>query len=180
MVLRRHLVLGMIRRGRTVLRMVVRFGRLLRLHRRQQKAQRQRERAKSTVAPARIYKVTHLILWIPMSSCPVRAADEGSQATSTDAAGSDDALGYPGINRDSVPGACVVVAGEHMGRDRQDHGGIRRGHDGIRHRAHGTALHAVVVIGRGRAWIVYRVLSMHCVMIVFAVPGGLGVMVRSV
>jgi beta-lactamase class D len=42
--------------------MVVRFGRLLRQRRRQQKAQRQRERADSTAAPARTYKVTHLIL----------------------------------------------------------------------------------------------------------------------
>jgi len=97
-----------------------------------------------------------------------------------DAAGSDDALGYPGINRDSVPGPCVVVAGEHMGRDREDHSGIRGGHHGVRHRAHGTALHAAVVIGRGRAWIVHPVLSMHCVMIVFAMPGGLDVMVRGV
>ena len=35
-----------------------------------------------------------------MSSCPVRTADEGSQAASMDAAGSDDALGYSGIDRE--------------------------------------------------------------------------------
>ena len=49
-----------------------------------------------------------------MSSCPVRAADENSQAASMDAAGSDDALGYPGVDRNGVAGPRFVVAGEHV------------------------------------------------------------------
>jgi hypothetical protein len=115
-----------------------------------------------------------------MSSCPIRAADEGSQAASMDAAGSDDALGYSGIDRDGVAGPCVVVAGEHVGGDREDHGGIGGRQHGVRHRAHGTALHAAVVIGPGRrARIGHAVLGVHRVMVVFAVPGGLIVMARD-
>lgn len=59
---RRHLVLGVIRRRRAMLRMVVRFGGLLRQRRRQQKTQLQRERAESTATPVTPYQVTHLIL----------------------------------------------------------------------------------------------------------------------
>jgi len=104
-----------------------------------------------------------------MSSYPVRTADERSQAASMDAAGSDDALGYTGIDRDGAAGPCLVLAGEHMGGDREDHSGIGSGHNGVRHRAHGTALHAAVLIGGGRDGIVRSVLSVHRVVIVFAV-----------
>jgi hypothetical protein len=45
-----------------MLRMIVRFGGLLRQRRRQQETQRQRERAATTAAPATPCKVTHLIL----------------------------------------------------------------------------------------------------------------------
>src|SRR5712671_3685460 len=103
-----------------------------------------------------------------MSSCPARAADEGSQAASMDAAGSDDALGYSGIDGNGVAGPRLVVAGEHVGGDSEDHSGIGGGHHGVRHRAHGTALHAAVVIGGGRARIVHPVLSVHRMMVVFA------------
>jgi hypothetical protein len=61
-VVRRHRVVGMIRRRRGMLRMIVRFGGLLRQRRRQQNAQRQREGAETTAAPARTHKVAHLIL----------------------------------------------------------------------------------------------------------------------
>jgi hypothetical protein len=111
-----------------------------------------------------------------MSSFPVRAADERSQAASFDAAGSGDALGYSGVDRDGVAGPCLAVASEHVGGDREDHSGFCGGHHGIRHRAHGTALQAAVVIGSGRAGIGRPVLSMHGVMVVFAVTSGLTVM----
>lgn len=96
------------------------------------------------------------------------------------AAGSDDALGYSGVDRDGVAGPRLVVAGEHVGGDGEDHRGLGGRHHGVRHRAHGTALHAAVVIGGGRARIVHPVLSVHRVMVVFAVTGGLGMMVRDV
>ena len=115
-----------------------------------------------------------------MSSGPVRTADERSQAASMDAAGSDDALGYTGIDRDGAAGPCLVLAGEHMGGDREDHSGIGSGHHGVRHRAHGTALHAAVVIGYGRIRIGHTVLGVHGVMVVFAMAGGLGVTIRNV
>ena len=115
-----------------------------------------------------------------MSSFPVRAADVGSQAASMDAAGSDDAFGYSGVDRDGVAGPRFVVTGEHVGRNREDHGGVGGGHHGACHRAHRTALHAAVVIGGGRGRIVRAVLGVHRVMIVFAVTGGLGMMARDV
>ena len=97
-----------------------------------------------------------------------------------DAAGSDDALGYSGVDRDGVAGPRVVVAGERVGRDREDHSGIGGGHHGVRHRAHRTALHAAVVIGSGRIRIGRPMLSVHRLMVVFAVTGDLLVMVRDV
>jgi len=115
-----------------------------------------------------------------MSSFPVRAADERLQATSFDAAGSDDALGYSGIDRDGVAGPCLAVASEHVGGDREDHSCRCGRHHGIRDRAHGAALQAAVVIGSGRARIGRPVLSMHSVMVVFAVTSVLTVMACDV
>jgi len=96
-----------------------------------------------------------------------------------DAAGSDDALGYSGFDRDGVAGPRLMVTGEHMGGDREDHSGIGSGQHGVRHRAHGTALHAAVVIGYGRIRIGHTVLGVHGVMVVFAMAGGLGMMIRD-
>jgi hypothetical protein len=97
-----------------------------------------------------------------------------------DAAGSDDALGYSGIDRNGVAGPRLVVAGEHVGGDGEDHSGIGGRQHGVRHRAHGTALHAAVVISYGRARIGHAVLGVHRVMVVFAMASGLGMMIRDV
>lgn len=96
-----------------------------------------------------------------------------------DAAGSDDALGYSGVDRDGVAGPRLVVAAEHVGGDGEDHSGIGGRQYGVRHRAHGTALHAAVVIGYRRARIGHAVLGVHRVMVVFAVAGGLDMMTRD-
>jgi hypothetical protein len=114
-----------------------------------------------------------------MSSFPFRAADEGSQTASIDAAGSDDAFGYSRVDRDGVAGPRLVIAREHVTGDREDHSGVGGGYHGVRHRAHRTALHAAVVISRGRVRIFHPVLSVHRVMVVFTVSDGLIVMARN-
>jgi hypothetical protein len=105
--------------------------------------------------------------------------ERGLTSRIKDAAGSDDAFGYPGIDRDGVAGPGLVVAGEHVGRDGEDHRSIGDRQYGVRHRTHRTALHAAVVIGSGRNSIIRPVLGVHRVMVVFAVTGGLIVMARD-
>jgi hypothetical protein len=96
------------------------------------------------------------------------------------AARSDDALGYSGVNRDGVARPRLVVADEQVAGDRKDHRRICDGQHGARHGAHRTALHAAVVIGRRRARIGSPMLSVHSVMVVLAIASGLIMVVRDV
>src|SRR5215207_8904829 len=106
-----------LRRG-AVLRMVVRFGRLLRHGGRQQQPQRDREpeRAETTAAPARTNKVRHLVL----ESKRVRLPPADGRVLTiriVRCGGSDDAFGYSGIDRDGVAEPYLVVAGKHVDGD---------------------------------------------------------------
>ena len=98
-------------------------------------------------------------------------------SASFDAAGSDDALGYPGIDGDHVAEFRLVAIGELGGggddEDRVNASGRRqRG----RHRAHRAAFLAAVVIGGRRGRIVLHRLVLHRVVIVFAMTGGIRAM----